>query len=258
MLDVLETILGRLGAHMLAWRSQGLTQGRWEGAQLKAWADEHAHAFLLAELGQAFPGIPVLSEEDESLHGIDRPDEYWLIDPIDGTASFCGGFDGFVTQAALMRHSAPAVAGVHAPALGLMYTAQLGGLAKCNGRVLATLEGTCKPVLIDNYPEPRGVAKRLYDELPCRGYIESGSLGLKICRVADRTAGLFVKDVIVKDWDLAPGQLVLECAGGVLTDFNGTPVDYQDGFERFGVVASADTGLARRVDTWRRSCASRQ
>ncbi len=256
MLGSLEKILRRLGGQMLSWRSEGRTQGIWDGTQLKAWADLQAHAFLIDELARGFPGIPVLSEEDETLHVFERPGEYWLIDPIDGTASFCGGYDGFVTQAALIRESDPVVAAVYAPALGLMYTARAGGGAYCNDRALTTRKGVEWPVLIDNYPEPRGVARRIFDELPCGGYVESGSLGLKICRVADGTANLFVKDVLVKDWDLAPGHLVLSCAGGILTDFSGLPVSYQDEFECFGVVATADAALAQRVARWRTSGSS--
>lgn len=253
MLETLEDILRRLGARMLDWRRQGLTEGRWEGTQLKAWADAQAHGFLVEELSRHFPGIVIVSEEDESTHAGGRPHEYWLIDPIDGTASFCGGFDGFVTQAALMRDARPVLGVVHAPAMDLTYAAVAGGPAWCNGRVLGAPRPVRAPILIDNYPQPRGVAAELHSGLPCGGYVESGSLGLKICRVADGTADLFVKDVIVRDWDLAPGQLVLESAGGTLAAFDGAPIPYSGGFARHGVVAAADAALARRVEGWRRS-----
>lgn len=251
MLEALEDILRRLGTRMLGWRREGLTEGRWEGTQLKAWADAQAHAFLVDELSRRFPGVAIVSEEDESTHAGGRPPEYWLIDPIDGTASFCGGFEGFVTQAALMRGTRPVLGVVHAPAMDLTYAAAAGGPASCNGRVLGGPRPARAPVLVDNYPQPRGIAAELHATLPCGGYVESGSLGLKICRVADGTADLFVKDVIVRDWDLAPGQLVLESAGGTLADFGGAPIPYSGGFARHGVVAAADPALARRVQAWR-------
>lgn len=254
MLEALEKIMRELGDLLLDWRTRGMTHGCWEGTQLKADADRHAHDFLLDRLRQSWPDIPVISEEDASMHDANRPGEYWVIDPIDGTASFCSGFDGFVTQAALVRGCQPVLAVVHAPALGLTYTATQDGLALCNRVPISTTAyGTRAPILIDNYPKPRGIAQRLYDEIGCGGYIESGSIGLKICRVADRTADLFVKDVTVRDWDLAPADLILARAGGILTTLAGDLVPYDGGFERAGLIAAAGRTLAERVRDWNRA-----
>lgn len=247
MLEQVEELLAALGAKLLEWRRQGITGGRWEGTQLKAIADQMAHDFLVEGIGQISPDVPIISEEDlASVHHL-RPADYWLIDPIDGTASFCGGFNGFVTQVAYMRGAAPVLGVVHAPALELTFSAVAGGKATCNGKTIRVNDKISAPTIIDNYPEPRGIAKTLFDTLPCGRYVESGSLGLKICRVADNTADLFVKDVVVKDWDLAPGHLVLQCAGGVLTTLDGRDVPYADGFERLGIVAATSTELAAQV-----------
>ena len=244
MLETLEVIMQEMGNLLLEWRSHGMTHGRWEGSQLKADADQRAHAFLCERLHHFWPGIPVISEEDASAHAIDRPDEYWLIDPIDGTASFCNGFDGFVTQAAFMQRCNPIIAIVYAPALGLTYTASQQGGAQCNHTPISTTSfGTRDPILIDNYPEPRGIARTLHDGIGCGGYIESGSIGLKICRVADGTADLLVKDVTVRDWDLAPADLILARAGGILTTLAGDLVPYGGGFERLGLIAAANLEL---------------
>ena len=76
--------------------------------------------------------------------------------------------------------------------------------------------------LIDNYPEPRGIAAKLFDKMALEQYVESGSLGLKICRIAEGSADIFVKDVLVKDWDLAAPELILHEAGGILTGSTST------------------------------------
>ncbi|MCR6672049.1 3'(2'),5'-bisphosphate nucleotidase CysQ [Devosia ginsengisoli] len=251
MIDHLQGILLELGVRLLRWRAEGAVEGVWQGTQFKAEADLRSHDFISAGLLKAWPDIPVVSEEDAASLVHPRPDRYWLIDPIDGTASFCNGFDGFVTQAALIKDKKPVLSVVHAPALGLTYCGSGDGDATCNGRVLR-LEQTppARPVLIDNYPEPRGIAQALFQGLPCGGYVESGSLGLKICRVADGTADLFVKDVVVKDWDLAPADLILRLAGGVLTTLAGEDIPYAGDYARQGIVAAANTGLAVQVDRW--------
>lgn len=240
-----------LGDLLLEWRTQGMTHGKWEGTQLKADADRRAHDFLAEHLRRSWPSVPVISEEDVSAHDACRPGEYWLIDPIDGTASFCNGFDGFVTQVALMRKCRPVLAVVHAPALGLTYTASLDEPALCNCiPISTTVSGIRAPILIDNYPEPRGIARSLYDEIGCSGYVESGSIGLKICRVADGTADLFVKDVMVRDWDLAPAHLILARAGGQLTTLAGSSLPYDGGFERVGLIASGNRELSAQASKW--------
>jgi 3'-phosphoadenosine 5'-phosphosulfate (PAPS) 3'-phosphatase len=248
LIDRLQEILREVGATLLDMRARGAVQGTWHATQLKSDADLVAEQFILDALNRLSPALPAVSEEDLTSHGVDRRIRYWLVDPIDGTASYCGGYAGFVTQVALMEGAQPVLAAVYAPAMERMYLAERGCGARVNGDCLALGPVREGVVLTDNYPQPRGIAKLLVEKLPCVGYIVSGSIGLKICRVADGSADLFVKDVAVRDWDLAPGDLVLREAGGVLTDLEGRPIEYSSGMEQTGgLVAAASAGLARRV-----------
>lgn len=183
-------------------------------SQFKARADAMAHEELTARLSRVEPGAPVLSEEGPAALGGRRPDRYWLIDPIDGTASYVHGFGGYVTQAALIEGRSPVVAAAYAPEADRCYTAVRGRGAAADGLRLRT--AAPEPgagVLTDNTPEPRGIARAAYERFGCRGYLESGSIALKLCRIADGAAHLFVKDVAVRDWDAAAPGLVLEEAG---------------------------------------------
>ena len=247
MLKEVSELLHLVGTEMLTWRGKSLCDGHWEGSQLKTAADQEANRIIKEGLARIAP-FPCVSEEDEQSHASKRPDVYWLIDPIDGTASFCNGFDGFVTQVALMQGCQPVLAVVYAPALGLTYTASQDGPALCNRvPISTTASGVRAPILIDNYPEPRGIASWMYDKIGCSGYVESGSIGLKICRVADGTADLFVKDVMVRDWDLAPADLILSRAGGMLVTLAGDPVPYDGDFARAGLIAVANRALMESV-----------
>ena len=147
-----------------------------------------------------------VSEEDAGSQTGERPDAYWLIDPIDGTRSFVeGSSPGFVTQVALMRHGVPVEAAVFCPPLDLLYTARRGAGAALNGSRLSLDQTPGLAKLIDNYPQPREIAAAVVEAFGIPDYIKPGSIGLKICRIADGTADLFVKDVVVRDWDVAPG-----------------------------------------------------
>jgi len=154
MINNLSRIVKEVGGLLLQWRDEGVREGVWEGAQFKARADGMAHTALSNRLQTLAPDLPILSEEDESSQVLKRPDRYWLIDPIDGTASFVQGFDGFVTQVALMQAGQPCLAAINAPALALTYIAERGKGSYLNRERLA-LAGSGKwDVLIDNYPEP--------------------------------------------------------------------------------------------------------
>jgi 3'(2'), 5'-bisphosphate nucleotidase/myo-inositol-1(or 4)-monophosphatase len=251
LLDRIQDILREVGTTLLTMRDQGQVQSTWHAAQLKSESDLIAESLIVQGLLALTPTLPVVSEEDLSSHTLDRMVRYWLVDPIDGTASFCGGYSGFVTQIALMEGARPVLGAVYGPALDLMYLAEHGAGASANGSKLTLDWQGGDVILTDNYPEPHGIAKLLYEQLPCIGYLESGSIGLKICRVADGQANLFVKDVAIRDWDLAPGHLILQEAGGILTDLHGREIDYGGGMEQSGgLIASASATLAAGVTTF--------
>ncbi|MFD6949935.1 inositol monophosphatase [Nocardiopsis sp. TSRI0078] len=242
-----------VGGLLRAWRSDARARsGVWEGDQFKAGADGMAHRALSERLGRVDGRIPVVSEEDPaSLRG-ERPPRYWLIDPVDGTASYVHGFPGYVTQAALMVGERPEVAAVFAPETGTLYTAVRGRGARRDGRPLPPCEAPApgRGVLTDNTPEPRGIARRVHEHLGYGAYLESGSIALKLCLVADGSAHLFVKDVPVRDWDVAAPALVLEEAGGLVTRLDGTPFDYRGAYEHTGLVGGADPRTCRDVARW--------
>lgn len=192
--------------------------------------------------------IAIVSEEDGGSQQEARPDEYWLIDPIDGTASFAHGFSGFVCQAALIRGGVIQLGGVYAPALDKLYMARQGQGATLNGLPMqARMLNWQRLTLVDNYPQPRGIAAQLFRDLHCMNYLESGSIGLKICLVAEGRADIFIKDVPVRDWDVAAPHLVLQEVGGVLTQLRGQSFDYRGSYERHGLVAVSSRELLNRV-----------
>ena len=242
-------LLKKLGSQLLQWRREHGVQGVWEGSEFKAVADRQAHDFLCAGLRAIDASIPIVSEEDElSHHAGDRPQTYWLIDPIDGTASYAENFDGFVTQIALIDGGRPQVAAVRVPAFDHSYFAERGGGAELNGQRLRLAFNPSNPrTLIDNHPSPRNPAARIFQLLKFDRYIECGSIGLKACKVADGTADLFFKDVVVRDWDVAPADLIVSEAGGVLCSEDGGEFLYTGSFEKPGVVVASNDVFVKEL-----------
>ena len=247
-IDALQNILRDVGSKLLSMRAQGPIQGTWHGTQFKTNADLIAEQIIKRGLLSLTPHLPVMSEEDDSSHSMDRLARYWLVDPIDGTASYSEGYSGFVSQIALMEGAQPIFSAVYAPVSDTMYLAERGAGATANDKILSVNPLRNRIILTDNYPEPRGIASFLFDKLPCDDYLEAGSLGLKICKVADGQANLFVKDVIVCDWDLAPGHLILHEAGGVMRDIKNREIDYSGGIvNSHGLIAANSGNLLGKV-----------
>lgn len=244
---VIELVVS-VGESVMRWREDGCARTIHSVREMKTEADRRAHDLLVCGLTSLFPDVPVISEED-SFHEDRRPDEYWIIDPIDGTASWYEGYSGFVCQAAFIQGKAPVFGVLHAPALKKTWHACLGYGAWLNGRQLPALsKNSERLILVDNYPEPRRASRAVAHVLRVDEYIESGSLGLKCALVADGTADLFVKDVVVRDWDIAPAWVLLHEVGGYVCLPNGGTYEFSGFFEKSrGVVAARDSALADRV-----------
>lgn len=254
MREFIERSLRQCGEILLELYSGGGSPGTWEGDQFKAPADRVAHDFLCQRIQSSFPGILVVSEEDDgSIEQESR--EYFLIDPIDGTASFAHGFPGWVTQMAYVKSEIPVLSGVFAPVSDEYFEAERNHGARCNGRALAVCSSSDKiKSIIDNYPEARGITRELMNALDIHTYAESGSIALKICRIADNSADLFFKAMAPRDWDLAPPKLILEEAAGILRDANGEEIRFGRKARRHhGLIATKNAAMLETISSWYRS-----
>ena len=216
-------------------------------------ADMFAHGRLIELLTAMDPGTPIVSEEDPA-HAEDRPDIYWLIDPIDGTASWSGGFDGFVCQLARIEHGVAVFGAIHAPVLGMTWVANRGTGAYLNGKLLASTNSQLPShelVVVDNYPEARGVSRDLLEWLGSGTYRESGSIGLKAALVASGQADIFIKDVVVRDWDVAPALALAQEVGASVTRIDGTLFLLQGSYAKLdGLIVASHATLCRQVARW--------
>lgn len=239
-------LMSAVGQQIVSWQTDKKLRHLHSEAEFKTEADRRAHELIYQGIKRLCPDAKVLSEE--SLQPIiERPNAYWLIDPIDGTASWFHGFSGFVTQAAYIENGKPVFGIIHAPLLRKTWTAMSGQGAYLNDVRLPTLQASTRLLIIDNTPQPHGIAKFCCEQLMATGYLESGSLGLKTVLVADGTADLFIKDVVVRDWDLAPAAVILQEVGGHLGLANGQPYEFTGDLEKHGgIVVARDQSLFRR------------
>ena len=213
--------------------------------KLKTVADLAMNEMISDELKALSPDIPIFSEEDEHFIA-DRPDIYWLIDPIDGTASWFNGFKGYVTQVALIAHKRPVFGAIYHPSSHRLWHAGFGGCAYCNEKKVKWPKLRVPPWrIIDNYQNPQGLAAAMMEALEIDDYIECGSLGLKTVLTLVGEAEIFVKSTRFRDWDMAPALALLASSNGTIIDRLGAVVEVGKTIEfTNGLIVSSHTEIA--------------
>lgn len=189
-------------------------------------ADLAADRAIARRLRKARPDIPILSEEGRSVDG-HTPQGIFVVDPLDGTTNFTFGNPIWGVNIAHVREQAVLAGVSHLPTMGDTYVAVRGKGAWRNGtriRVSGNSDlGESTAILCHGYADAelrRGA--RVYATVHpriryCRMF---GSAAFEMAMVASGGAESFFYSG-PKPWDIAPGVLLIEEAGGVVTDERG-------------------------------------
>lgn len=243
-------------------------------------ADKRASAFIERNLQNLTPAIPVVSEENATDLDHRKINQYWAVDPLDGTKEFLGRTGGFAVKIALLRDNIPVLAAVFAPVQDTLYYTATDMLAfKKVGDEPA--QAIFTRAYSQEQNEVKGGFKRgdlttLFNkthadpEIYARKRIELAARGLNLpenpyivpglprnLQVAEGLADLHVvtgRDPSLRGsggfvWDNATDWLLVKNAGGDmrrLTD--GKEMEFNDVREKMpGYVTFGDRHLARSV-----------
>ena len=220
LLELAFDLARRAGERIMAVRARGYETTRKSDASPVTEADHAAEAIIVAGLREAMPGVVVVAEEEIAAgHVPDHADEFWLVDPLDGTREFVGGGTDFAVCIGLVRGHRPVLGVVGAPAEGPIF----GGIVGRGARV-RDAQGE-RPVAVRRMPAAgavviasrrSGIDETLTAFLQHRAVERIVHLGsaLKFCRVAEGAADLYPRLGRTMEWDTAAGQALLEAAGG--------------------------------------------
>lgn len=182
---------------------------------LVSYADKKIETDIKKILLKQFPTYGFIGEE---LGNINTNASFvWALDPIDGTTNYLQGLPDCAISLALLKNSRPVVGVVSAPLLNRVYTANLKGGAKLNGKKIQVSKTKDLKFAFGSVGWGRDIEfaiKTIPLLLPkIRKLRVPGSAALGICYVASGNYDFFV-DKTMNVWDYAAGQIILEEADG--------------------------------------------
>lgn len=195
--------------------------------------DLQIQKFLITELKQLLPEASFFGEEDTEGNEKDSDGFCFYIDPIDGTTNFVFGYDHSCVSVGLALDRRMIAGFVCHPYTRRMYRAVRGEGAYLNGRKLSVQERSVSEGIVAfgcaRYQE--GDTDLLFASVKAL-YLESlsvrngGSAALDLCRIASG-ANVGYLELRLQPYDYAAASLIVEEAGGVISQIDGTPLNME-------------------------------
>jgi myo-inositol-1(or 4)-monophosphatase len=251
--ELLETAIAaaRAGAEVLQhyFRRDGLQISRKGQNDFVTEADKKSETAVLDQIHRRFPDHRIVAEEGGAADLNQGSDYEWLVDPLDGTTNFLQGLPVWCVSVAC-RHAGRTVAGVILdPEGNNLFTALRGQGATWNGRPMAASAhpGLDGAFLATGYPFRAISTLDLYLNIfrdvfrRSKAIRRCGSAALDLAYTA---AGVYdgFFEFRLSPWDIGAGILLVEEAGGVVSDLDG-----EAGYFRGGNVVAGGRGVQREL-----------
>jgi 3'(2'), 5'-bisphosphate nucleotidase len=232
LLELAARLAWQAAEIILGMRARGVDTESKPNASPVTEADRQSEALITAGLRRGTPGIAVVAEEEISAGYVPpKSDEYWMVDPLDGTRDFVALRDSFSVNIGLVRDRRPVLGVVAVPALAELY----GGLI---GQGAWKQDGGGRRRIAVRAPPPSGLAvlssrarddsSRIRDVLGTRvGSITQMSSAIKFCRLAEGAADFYARFGRTMEWDTAGPEAILTAAGGRLLLGDGSALGYE-------------------------------
>ena len=190
--------------------------------------DRAAEAAIIDVLQDAYPGHGILAEERGAAGAGAEAEYQWIIDPLDGTTNFIHGFTQYAVSIALARNGIVDQAVVFDPVANDLYTASRGAGAYLNERRIRV----SKRVRMNEALVGTGFPFREFDNIDAylamfrevaqktAGIRRPGSAALDLAYLAAGRYDAFW-ELGLKPWDMAAGTLLVQEAGGLVSDLAG-------------------------------------
>ena len=221
-------------------------------------ADLCSHEIILDSLSKLSPKIPILSEESLDIPITERSswDEYWLIDPLDGTKEFINRNGEFTTNIALMKKNKPVFGIIHAPYLNQTYWGGEsigsyyleGDSASDVVKINASLKSSKEIRIVSSRSHPSDDLKYILKMIGNHKKLRVGS-SLKFCLIAKGEADCYLRLGPTSEWDTAAGDAIIRSSGGSIKTIDGSNLKYNklDSILNPSFIAAANEELVTKI-----------
>lgn len=188
-----------------------------------SYVDIESEKMLVEGLLKITPNAGFLTEEETTT--IKNEDQYWIIDPIDGTTNYLFGHTKFCISIALYEQQKPVYAAIHVPADLELFTADASGAYLNGNRISISNRDLQNSLLATGFPYYTFNEMEAYLQLlgelmrSTKGLRRMGSAAIDLAYTAcGRFDGFF--ELNLSPWDVAGGAYIVQQAGGIVTDFS--------------------------------------
>lgn len=193
-------------------------------------ADLGVQQRLRSVLQQRYPNVCFMGEEDSD-HTVDAEKPTWVLDPIDGTTNYIFNYGLSAISLALLHKGEVLLGVVYNPHTDELFSAERGKGAFLNGQPIHVTQADSPAdtlAAVGTMPYDKSKADELFAIarslfLSCIDIRRSGSAAIDLCYVACGRVGLYAERRLGL-WDYAASSLILEEAGGRLTDWQGKAI----------------------------------
>lgn len=195
-------------------------------------ADLAAEKLIIERIRSHYPRHAILAEESGASVELDagKSDWKWIIDPLDGTTNYAHGYPCFCVSIAVERAGQIELGVVYDPTRDELFAAERGQGATLNERPIrvSTIADLNSAMLCTGFPynvreRPDFAREFINFTMTAQAVRRDGSAALDLAYLACGRFDGFWEDGL-NAWDIAAGLLLIEEAGGRVTDFRGAPL----------------------------------
>ena len=228
--NLIDTFL-YAGKISLDLRKKGLTKEMKSDNTPVSNGDLEVNKIITKKIISLTPDIPIISEETSDNKSISNLENFWLIDPIDGTYDYINDLDEFTINAGLIIDKKPVAGLIYAPAKERMFYS-FGENSAFELTKGESIKLECKKnfnkneikfVSYSNKIKPE--IEKIHKILNVKSFTRMKS-SLKFCVIAAGEYDGYVAEPRACEWDIAAGHAILKHAGGNVTDFDGNEILY--------------------------------
>ena len=206
-------------------------------------ADLRSEEAVIQSIRNTFPEHQILGEE-QGLQDIPQHPIKWIIDPLDGTINFAHGFPMYNVSIGVEYQGTCVIGAIYDPNKSELFLGQQGRGASLNGKPIhvSASPKLAEALLVTGFPydvhtaTDNNLKECCAFTLRARGMRRTGTAALDLCYIAcGRLDGFW--ELQLKPWDTAAGKVIVEEAGGKVTNYAGEP------YSIYGNTILATNGL---------------